>query len=187
MTLNWTNELADQLDWHWRQHLRPRLDGLADEEYLWEPVDGAWNLRPREESRTKMAAGAGPLVLDFEYPEPSPAPVTTIAWRIGHLIVGVFGTRVANHFGGAPVDYATIEWPPTAKDALAMLDDLYAAWMAGVRGLSDDDLAKPVGPSEGSFAEFPYAALVLHIHREAIHHGAEILLLRDLYRWQEGR
>jgi hypothetical protein len=26
------------------------------------------------------------------------------------------------------------------------------------------------------------AALVLHIHREAIHHGAEVALLRDLYR-----
>jgi hypothetical protein len=26
------------------------------------------------------------------------------------------------------------------------------------------------------------AALVLHINRETIHHGAEILLLRDLYR-----
>jgi hypothetical protein len=26
------------------------------------------------------------------------------------------------------------------------------------------------------------AALVLHINREAIHHGAEIALLRDLYR-----
>ncbi len=25
------------------------------------------------------------------------------------------------------------------------------------------------------------AALVLHIHRELIHHGAEIALLRDLY------
>jgi hypothetical protein len=28
------------------------------------------------------------------------------------------------------------------------------------------------------------AELVLHISREAIHHGAEILLLRDLYRAQ---
>jgi hypothetical protein len=26
------------------------------------------------------------------------------------------------------------------------------------------------------------AELVLHINREAIHHGAEVLLLRDLYR-----
>jgi hypothetical protein len=28
------------------------------------------------------------------------------------------------------------------------------------------------------------AALVLHINREAIHHGAEIAVLRDLYRWR---
>ena len=28
------------------------------------------------------------------------------------------------------------------------------------------------------------AALVLHIHREVFHHGAEISLLRDLYAWQ---
>jgi hypothetical protein len=29
------------------------------------------------------------------------------------------------------------------------------------------------------------AALVLHINREVLHHGAEIALLRDLYRWRE--
>jgi hypothetical protein len=28
------------------------------------------------------------------------------------------------------------------------------------------------------------AALILHINREALHHGAEIALLRDLYRCQ---
>jgi hypothetical protein len=28
------------------------------------------------------------------------------------------------------------------------------------------------------------AALVLHINREALHHGAEVALLRDLYRWR---
>lgn len=28
------------------------------------------------------------------------------------------------------------------------------------------------------------AELVLHINREMLHHGAEIALLRDLYRWQ---
>jgi hypothetical protein len=27
------------------------------------------------------------------------------------------------------------------------------------------------------------AELVLHINREMLHHGAEIALLRDLYRW----
>ncbi|SDD81221.1 hypothetical protein SAMN05216505_11258 [Streptomyces prasinopilosus] len=28
--------------------------------------------------------------------------------------------------------------------------------------------------------------IVLHVNRELIHHGAEISLLRDLYRWQDG-
>jgi hypothetical protein len=28
------------------------------------------------------------------------------------------------------------------------------------------------------------AALILHINREVLHHGAEITLLRDLYRFQ---
>ena len=36
--------------------------------------------------------------------------------------------------------------------------------------------------AEGPYAELPMSALVLHIHREAIHHLAEVLLLRDLYR-----
>jgi hypothetical protein len=27
--------------------------------------------------------------------------------------------------------------------------------------------------------------LVLHINKELIHHGAEIALLRDLYRWRD--
>lgn len=30
------------------------------------------------------------------------------------------------------------------------------------------------------------ASLILHINREALHHGAEIALLRDLYRWKDG-
>ena len=135
-----------------------------------------------------MAGGSGPLVADFEWPEPQPAPVTTIAWRIGHLLVGVFGERVANHFGGPPVDYPTMVWPATAAEALAQLDAVYAAWMAGVESLDEEALARAVGPAEGPFAEHPYAELVLHIHREVIHHGAEILLLRDLFRhWPGGR
>ncbi len=50
-----------------------------------------------------------------------------------------------------------------------------------MRGLGAAGLAEPCGPAEGPFAEFSMAALVLHIHREVIHHGAEISLLRDLY------
>jgi len=27
MNIDWNTELADQLDWHWQNHFRPRLDG----------------------------------------------------------------------------------------------------------------------------------------------------------------
>lgn len=182
--MDWTSQLLEQLTFHWDHHVRPHLDGLTDDEYFWEPVPGMWSIRPRNEALTAMAAGSGDLVADFDYPEPIPAPVTTIAWRIGHLVVGVLGARNANHFGGPPIDYPTTVWPSTAAGALARLDEEYAAWVRGVRGLDSANLDEPVGPSEGEFAEHPYAALVLHINREVIHHSAEVLLLRDLYRWQ---
>jgi len=181
MRPDWTAELVDQLDLHWRGQLRPRLEGLTDREHHWEPVPGAWGVRPRASARTPMAVGGGDLVIDFAFPEPTPPPVTTIAWRIGHLVVGVLGARVAAHFGGPPVDYAGHHYPPTADKALAELDEAYAAWVDGVRGLDEQALAQPCGPTEGPFAERTVAALVLHIHREVIHHGAEIALLRDLY------
>lgn len=107
--------------------------------------------------------------------------MTTIAWRLGHLIVGVFGARVASHFGGPPIDYQGFAYAGTAADALRQLDEGYAAWTDGVRALGPPDLERPCGPAEGPFADHPMAALVLHINREVIHHGAEIAVLRDLY------
>lgn len=181
MGIDWTDQLTEQLDWHWRRQLRPRYEGLTDAEYFWEPVANSWNIHPRGQGRAAIAAGGGDLVIDFAYPEPSTAPVTTIAWRLAHLIVGVFGARVASHFGGPPVDYQTFHYAGTAAQALQQLDDTYAAWLAGVKSLDEAALARPCGPAEGFFADYPLAALVLHINREALHHGAEIALLRDLY------
>jgi hypothetical protein len=99
-----------------------------------------------------------------------------------HITVGVFGMRAASHFGGPPMSYDSYPYAGTAAEAVKQLDDAYASWSAGVRGLDADALERPVGPAEGPYAESPMAMLVLHINREAIHHGAEILLLRDLYR-----
>jgi hypothetical protein len=178
-TLTWNQTLLEQLDWHWNAQLRPRLDGLTDEEYLWEPVAGCWSVRPRDPGGDQY--GSGPFTIDWVYPQPEPAPVTTIAWRLAHLVVGVFGARNASHFGGPPADYLTWEYAGTAAQALDQLDAAYAGWAAGVRGLGEEGLTRACGPAEGPFAEVSLAGLVLHINREAIHHGAEIALLRDLY------
>jgi hypothetical protein len=140
----------------------------GDDEYFWEPVSDCWNLH---------SDGS----IDFDYPPPQPEPVTTISWRLAHIIVGVLAMRVHSHFGGPPAEYESWRYALDADTALAQLDQQYAAWTAGVRGLTEEQLWRPCGPAEGPFADYPFIALVLHINREVIHHGAEIALLRDLY------
>lgn len=179
MVVDLAHELSEQLSWHWQAQLRPRLDGLSDEEYRWEPVPDCWNVRPRGEPGPAEQHGSGAYLIDFSYPEPEPAPVTTIAWRLGHLLVGVLGDRNARHFGADPVDYDSYAYPGTADAALADLDARYDTWISGVRKLTLEGLARPCG--EPGFEQHPLATLVLHINREVIHHGAEICLLRDLY------
>jgi hypothetical protein len=163
-----TAQLADQLDFHWRNQLRPRLDGISDDEYFWEPVPRCWTVH-----RDGTA--------DFSYPPPQPESFTTIAWRMAHIIVGVLAMRNHVHFGAPPVDYRCWPYATDADTALAQLDDSYAHWMAGVRNLDTAGLAQPCGPSEGQWAGDPMSALILHINREVIHHGAEVACLRDLY------
>ncbi|MFG1930114.1 DinB family protein [Mycobacterium sp. NPDC048908] len=163
-----TAELADQLDYHWAHQLRPRLDGLTDDEYFWQPVPDCWTVHPDGS-------------IDFAFPEPQPTPFTTIAWRLAHVIVGVFAMRNHSHFGGPAADYQSWSYATDAQTALRQLDDAYQNWISGVRGLDAQSLARPVGPAEGPWAEHSMAELVLHINREAIHHGAEIACIRDLY------
>jgi hypothetical protein len=167
-TRDLTTQLADQLDLHWNRQLRPRLDGLTDDEYFWEPVEGCWTVH-RD------------ATIDFEFPQPEPAPFTTIAWRMAHVIVGVLAIRNHSHFGGPPADYQSWQYATDAKTALAQLDDAYAHWMAGVRRLDTGALNRAVGPKEGPWADYAMSDLVLHINRETIHHGAEIACIRDLY------
>ncbi|MET0132325.1 MAG: DinB family protein [Kibdelosporangium sp.] len=179
--IDWNLQLNEQLTWIWENQTRQRLEGLTDKEYFWEPVDGMWNVRPRGTSTAPIAAGSGEFTLDYAFPTPEPAPVTTIAWRLNHILVGVLGARIASHFGGPEHGYDTYDYPATAADALSRLDALYAAWTAGVRGLGVNGLRHTCGPAEGPFADYSMAALVLHINRELLHHTAEIALLRDLY------
>lgn len=167
-TTDFPAALTDQLDLHWRQQLRPRLAGLTDDEYFWQPVDGCWTVH-RDGS------------VDFTYPPPRPEPFTTIGWRLAHVIVGVLAMRNHAHFGGPPADYQSWPYATDADTALAQLDDAYRRWISGVRALTAEDLGRECGPGEAQWASHPMSELVLHINREVIHHGAEIACLRDLY------
>ncbi|HKS45142.1 MAG TPA: DinB family protein [Amycolatopsis sp.] len=180
----WNPLLREQLALHRTSQLRARLDGLTDDEYFWEPAPHCWNVRPRGTGTAPVRAGSGAMTIDFAMPQPDPPPFTTIAWRLGHVIVGVLAVRNATHFGRAATDYQSFEYAPTAAAALTQLDTEYATWLAGVESLGETGLTRPCGEagfSEGPYAGRPLAALVLHINRELIHHLAEVCLLRDLY------
>jgi hypothetical protein len=187
MGIDRIEQLVSQLDWHWTYQLRPRLADLTDDEYLWEPVPGCWSIRPSGQPGSALGSGPhrwgqGEFRLERATHGLDPPPVTTIAWRLAHMIVEVLGERVHAHFGGPTVDVATFDYSGTASGALQQLDEAYDAWTHGVRALGATGLERPCGLAEGPFAEMPLAGLVLHINREMIHHGAEVSLLRDLYR-----
>ncbi len=171
MVFSWNHELLDQLDFAWNVQFLPRMQGISDEEYLWEPVDGCLSVRPVGDGTFRLDANA----------RTSPSPFTMIAWRIGHM-ASVFGTRASNHFGDASYEEGAVRWPGTAAGALELLTGQYQLWHDGVESLGEEGLFEPSGPHEGPFAEFPKATLVLHITREFLHHAAEVALLRDLYR-----
>lgn len=168
-----------QLEFYWDFHLRPRLEGLTDEEYQWAPAQPSW---------TVHADASGQVVFDVEDPEPSPPPVTTIAWRLVHIAVGCFAARYNTFFDDtidAPMwdpRHRPTDLPVTADAGLAFLDLWYGKWHDAIRGLDDAGLAAPLGPKGGPYADDSMLSLIVHLNRETMHHGAEIGLLRDLYR-----
>jgi hypothetical protein len=99
-----------------------------------------------------------------------------------------FGPPTAPHFDGYLTGRRAVAYPGTAEAALRQLDDGHDAWIRDVRHLGAAGLAHPQGAiAPPEYADAPIAKLILHVHREVIHHGAEISLLRDLYLWKGSR
>ena len=181
MSTDWNGEVLDQIDTHWRQRLRPRLDGLSDDEYFWQPVADCWTIRRRGERSAPTSYGSGDFTWDYDPPPYAQEPMTTIAWRLGHLIEGLAEMN-GTYFGGPPTSIATFDYAGTAEGALTQLGDVYSAWTTGIRALGTPGLAEPQGlRSPPKFADAPVARVVLYTSVEVVHHGAELCLLRDLY------
>lgn len=185
MDVDWNAELIDQLESHWQSQLRPRLNGLTDAEYFWQPVPGCWTLSRRGESSAPISIGTGEFTMDYARPPYDREPVTTIAWRLAHLI-DQFGPPTGFYFHGLPADRPAVDFPGTAEGALRRLDEGHDAWISDVRSLGAAGLARPQGAtSPPEFADAPMARKIMYVHMEIIHHGAEICLLRDLYLWKD--
>ncbi|MFG2195971.1 DinB family protein [Streptomyces sp. NPDC048639] len=117
-------------------------------------------------------------------PEPDETPVTTIAWRLGHLhfcFAGgwewTFGER--RHEPKLLVDFT-----PSAASALERFWALIDRWRDSVAATTDEQL-DTVGFSQypyGSDPDDPFITVLSGANLEFIHHMAEIALLRDLWR-----
>ncbi|GAA1567139.1 hypothetical protein GCM10009804_24690 [Kribbella hippodromi] len=166
--------LLDLSDFAW-QRLRLRVEGLTDEEYFWEPFDGCWSVR---ETSDGFSADSSRL-------PPAPAPFTTLAWRITHLIDVLQAERTATWFGH-PATSEPPSVPGSAGAALEALDRAYEVWRGRLAALSQEDLDRPMGAIAGPYAEDDGTSFALHILDELIHHGAEVGTVRDFYQGARG-
>jgi hypothetical protein len=150
--------------------LRRRLEGLADDEFFWQPVPGCWTVHPDERGR---------WVVDYADPAPDPPPFTTIAWRVVHVATcKVMYYEYA--FGPRKLTWDELELPHTASDAIAYLEEGHAQLQAALDGLSDADLEEMRLTNWGD--SWPTWHIFWAMISHDLGHGAEIGCLRDLYR-----
>lgn len=117
-------------------------------------------------------------------PEPDATPVTTIAWRLGHLHVQFAGAWEWT-FGERRQDpKLMVDFIPSAA---LTLDRFWAAvdrWRDSVATVTEEQL-DTVGFSRYPYSndcDYPYIGVLASANLEFIHHMAEIALLRDLWR-----
>ncbi|MFF9623014.1 DinB family protein [Streptomyces griseosporeus] len=164
-----------------------KVGPLTDEEYLWEPVTGCWSVRRRTDgpgARATFLAGAGDWGRDAaSYPHPWPPPFTTLAWRLSHL-TEMLVLRADHTAGTRTLTRDDHPVSGTAAEAIEAFDAAAGAWRDALLG-ADDAALDTVGYCtypHGSDAEEPFVDIVWWVNQELLHHGAEIALLRDLYR-----
>lgn len=174
-TVDWKNELIDQLDFAWEYHFLHRMQGMTDEEYLWEPVADIWTVHSGEN-------GGEPMVDPQQHVDP--APFTTIAWRMQHM-ADFFTKRRVDHFGDPDSETTSAPVSLSASEGMENLKAAYDRWKQELENMPDEKLGQPCGQAEVHYPDSPFAALVLHINREFIHHSSECCLIRDLYRQRE--
>jgi hypothetical protein len=163
--------LGDSLDFTWSQ-LSERLVGLADDEWLWEPTAGCWSVRAQPD---------GSVVADWADPDPVPAPVTTIAWRVWHIAVDCLDGYSTRAFDRSGTGFTGTQWVLEANAGRELLERAWTEFRAGLADGAPDGLFRLLGPGWGPYSKATVLALALHAQREVVHHGAEIGLLRDLY------
>jgi hypothetical protein len=158
-----------------RDQLLARLDGLTDEELMWEPAPVVLTVRRADDGSARPDRHGLP-------PTPDVQPPRTLAWSIGHLGGGTL-VRADWLTGSHSLDDADVPWPTIANEAVELLRRGLAAWRDGLGSMTDDDL-DTVGRSaypHGLDPQLPLLDIVWWVNKELLEHAAEIWYVRDLY------
>jgi hypothetical protein len=121
-------------------------------------------------------------MFDYQKPDPEPSPFTTIAWRLNHL-AGLNDLYYEYLFGPGKRNWHDQDVPSDLTETAGE----WRKWLIRIREelleCDSEDLDRQVGmpwewePEARTVEE--WASILV---AENIHHGAEIGVLRDLYR-----
>lgn len=154
--------------------LDERLEGLTDEEYLWEPAPNVLTVR-RDGGGSRPDAFGLPPTGEVE-------PPRTIAWLLGHLGGGM-RLRADYLVGTHRLTEADLPWPVSAAEGVAFMREGLRAWRDGLDQMTDEDLDM-VGRSafpHGLDPTLPLIEIVWWVAKDLVFHAGEIWYVRDLY------
>jgi len=117
-------------------------------------------------------------------PEPDLTPVTTIAWRLGHLHSGFAGRWEWTFGERRRQPDLLVDFTPSASLAVERFWVEVDRWHDSVAAMTPEQLDTPGFGQypDGSDPDEPFATVLVDQNLEFIHHMAEIALLRDLWR-----
>lgn len=196
-------DLMQQIE---RFSLARAWDGLTDREFFWEPFTTTWSIRRQDRCRTPNPFGAGELVADFAIPEPTPVPMTTIAWLYWHMgsmpgrlcdLDFLGGTRTMASGWTSP--YLTHH--PMFTNAEEAVNEFRDGWrkLRGAIERADDEQLEAMTagytyarePPRGGLCVLgppgpvhPATHFVAGTLTEVDHHATQIGALRDFYAWR---
>lgn len=153
---------------HARRAISWTVEGMTDREYFWKPVADCWSIIEGSDGRWRP-----------EFGTTGGAKVTTIAWRLTHLAVGsaVYYDYV---FGEGTAKWEEQKIPSSASAAIELLEFGMGRHADAMARVSDDQLSDARPTHWG--AQLPLWQMLWTSIVETFHHGAEIGLLRDMYR-----
>ncbi|HYJ69688.1 MAG TPA: DinB family protein [Nocardioidaceae bacterium] len=168
------NGVADLLARQWevsRERLAKRCEGLTDEELLWEPTPGCWNL-------FVDPGHPGGWSYPYDFDPPRPHPMTSIGWRLVHIAADNW-IYMEHAFGPGERNFPDLEVHGTADEVLAnwwASTEPVSRWLrsatdGALKQLRRSHLGDPLSAGE----------VMRILIDEQTHHGAEVALLRDLY------